>query len=468
MTEHSTDVVILGAGASGLACAEALYAAGVRFEVLEARDRVGGRALTDYALAPGLPLEIGAQMVHGRHVVTHRWIREAGMTVRPWPVSQRALFSMNRRLCRVPWLALPGYPGFGFRAYWAGAHTLPHRLRTSSGPDLSLSDFLDREAPPVGARRIVELLHAHVYAADPDEIGIQGPGEEERRAAEEFGYRNFRLDGGYSELFRRRSRPYQGRIRLGTRVRAIRYREDAVTVETDDGARLSTDVYRARAAVVTFPLGVLKAGSVEFDPPLPEPKQSAIRRIAFGQGYALQLRLSGTDLKDRFGDFSLVWAGGPTTFHRPGVGRHNVPEVVSAFTVGRAAAARARLSPDERVQATLAEFSEALPAGATIGQVAATSVQLWPQDPFAQGAYSFLPVGVGPEERQVLAAPLGTSLFFAGEATEWHGESATIHGAIATGLRAASEVQAALRRGTAPADTAVGTVESRSEPDRAK
>ena len=119
------DVVILGAGASGIACAEQLHGAGIPFTVLEARDRIGGRAWTDYSLAAGLPLELGAQMVHGRHVVTHEWIQQSGLSTRRWPVSQRALFAIDGRMCRVPWLAFPGYPGFGFRAFYAGTRTLP-------------------------------------------------------------------------------------------------------------------------------------------------------------------------------------------------------------------------------------------------------------------------------------------------------------------------------------------------------
>ncbi len=225
MHESSNEVLILGAGAAGLACGERLHQLGVPFTILEARDRIGGRALTDYTLAPGLPLELGAQMVHGRHVVTHQWAHELGLTTRGWPVSQRALFSVNRRLCRYPWLAFPGYPSFGFRAFYQAMRALPKKLRAMPLPDMSLAEFLEQQAPTLPARRCVELLHAHVYTADPDEIGVRGPAEEERRAGEEFGYRNFRLNEGYTELFQRRSAPFRDRIRTGTRITAVRVLE---------------------------------------------------------------------------------------------------------------------------------------------------------------------------------------------------------------------------------------------------
>ncbi|MCI4352764.1 MAG: FAD-dependent oxidoreductase [Thermoplasmata archaeon] len=453
MSGKHVEVLILGAGAAGIAAAERLHRLGVPFTVLEARDRLGGRALTDYALAPDLPLELGAQMVHGRRVVTHRWAHEVGLTTRSWPVSQRALFSMNRRLCRFPWLAIPGYPGFGFRAFYEGIHTLPRQLRAAAPPDRSLAEFLQERAPTLGGRRFVELLHAHVYAADPEEIGVRGPAEEERRAGEEFGYRNYRLNEGYSELFRRRAAPFLDRIKTGVRITSIRQSSQGVRVEAGTGAGNAATAFNARAAIVTLPLGVLKEGSVVFDPALPPAKQTAIHRIASGMGYALQFRLSGGDLKERFGDFSLVWGGGSTTFHRPAVRQHAPPEVMTAFTVGREAKRRATLSREDRLEATLAELSEVLPSNARIGTVVRHSVHLWPEDPFARGAYSFLPTGVDPIERETLAQPVDGVLFFAGEATHWSGESATVHGAIATGYRAAEEVWGSLAAGrrTAPA-----------------
>jgi monoamine oxidase len=171
---------------------------------------------------------------------------------------------------------------------------------------------------------------------------------------------------------------------------------------------------------------------------------AAVQRISFGMGYALQLQMTGTELRDRFGDFSLIWASGPTTFHRPGVRQRGVPEVITAFTVGKEAGRRAALSVGDRISATLTELSAALPEQTPIGAIRQHSVHLWPEDPLARGAYSFLPPGVDPVERQTLAEPIDNVLFFAGEATNWQGESATVHGAIDTGYRAAEEVRAAL------------------------
>ena len=70
-------VAVLGAGAAGLSAARVLAAQGLDVEIFEARDRVGGRAVTDYGIA-GHPVEMGAEFIHGENVATWDWIREFG------------------------------------------------------------------------------------------------------------------------------------------------------------------------------------------------------------------------------------------------------------------------------------------------------------------------------------------------------------------------------------------------------
>ena len=126
--EVAPDVIVIGAGIAGLAAADALIAAGRRVLVLEARDRPGGRVLTDYALGRGLPRELGAQMVHGRTVITHQWLSRAGLTVRAYPTVRRARIVIGRRIGRVPLdvLALPS------RGRDPGGLVVP--IRCSAGP----------------------------------------------------------------------------------------------------------------------------------------------------------------------------------------------------------------------------------------------------------------------------------------------------------------------------------------------
>ena len=442
MAEYTSDVVVVGAGVAGLACAQRLTEAGVDSQVLEAADRVGGRAWTDYSMAGGAPVETGALMVHGRHVVTQQWARELRVGVRKLPVLQRSVFFREHRPARLPWMALPFHPRFGFRAVVQAVWTVPRGMRLWKAADVSLEEYFERESTVPGARSIANFLHAHINVADPDQVGVRGTGEEE--ALSEEGWLNhFQLVGGYSELVGRRAELLRPRIRLESVVRSVRRSDGGVEVEWERASvRTKT---RARAVVITIPLGVLKAESVQFEPPLPESKRRAIRRLGFGPVMETILRLRGGNLVERLGDCTMLWGSTSTSFDRPFAGLSDRPEILSAFTVAREASRRSALEDSEVVDATRAELDSFLPSDLHIGSVEDVLVRRWPQDPWIRGGYSFLPPDVTIADRRALAEPIDGRLFFAGEATHFGGEAATVHGAIETGYRAAEEVLRALR-----------------------
>lgn len=438
MAASEFDAVVIGAGFAGLAAALRLVAADRRVIVLEAQDRVGGRALTDYRLAGGVPLELGAQMVHGRTAVTHSWIAREGLGTRPLPLYQRSRLVVDRRLASFPWLALPFHPVAGVRAAYDGFVRLPRRIDAARSPDRSLDRFLSEQPVRPVARSMITLLYAHAYAADPDAIGVTGPAEEYREAREPYGFRNFQLTEGYSALAERAAARLGQRILPSFPVSEVQVTPTGVRIRATGPAGTSVD-FRAAGVIVTVPLGVLRAGGIVFDPPLPKEKRSAADRIEFGDAYALQLRVRGGTMRRRLGDFGLVWGGTPTSFYRPRVGLGERTELVTAFTVGREARRRAALPDDELVAATVAEWDAVLPPEATLGTVEGWAVHRWPSDPWVRGGYSFLPPGVGLAERRALAAPVEGRLFFAGEATDVSGQSGTVAGAIDTGTRAADE-----------------------------
>jgi polyamine oxidase len=432
------DVVVIGAGFAGLAAALHLLAADRRVIVLEASGRVGGRALTDLQLADGFPLELGAQMIHGRTAITHSWVARAGLRTRRLPLVQRSRIVRGRRVASFPWLGLPFHPVVGLRAAHEGFVRLPRRIDSARPPDCSLDQFLAEPGVRAAARLIATLFYAHASAADPDEIGVIGPAEEYREAREPYGFRNFQLAGGYSAL--------ADRVAAGLGDRILRNFPASTVTLTSTGVRVlatgpggSTAEFRAAGAIVTVPLGVLKSGSIVFDPPLPHEKRAAIERIAFGDAYALQLRVREGTMRRRLGDFALVWGGTASTFLRPRVALGGAPEFVTAFTVGREARRRASLPDEALVDATIAEWNEVLPSEVTLGTVEGSAVHRWTTDPWIQGGYSFLPPNVGISERHALAAPVEGRLFFAGEATDLAGQSGTVAGAIDTGTRAAEE-----------------------------
>jgi monoamine oxidase len=445
MGPENFDAIVIGAGFAGLSAAQRLVDADLRVVVLEASDRVGGRARTDYSWG-GVPLELGAQMVHGRTAVTHGWIRREQLRTRTLPLAQRSRLVVNRRVATYPWLMLPFHPVIGARATWAGLRRLPRELAGIRTDDRSLEAFLSERSVAPAARLLVTLFHAHTYAADPDAIGIVGPAEEDELAREPYGFRNFQLVEGYTALAERAARRLGDRIRRGRPVTEVRHSETGVRVRATRAAD-PPEEYTARAAIVTVPLGVLRADTIVFDPPLPEVKREAIARIGFGDAFALQLRLRKGKLRRSLGDFGLLWGGTPSSFYRPRVGLGESTEIVTAFTVGREARRRSSLGDAELVAATVDEWNAVLPPDVTLGTIDDCRVHRWPLDPWTRGGYSFLPPGASLDDRRALAAPVDPRLFFAGEATDVEGQSATVAGAIDTGARAAEELLAARSTG---------------------
>jgi monoamine oxidase len=437
-------VVIVGGGPAGLACAEALFEVGVEFVVLEARGRVGGRAFTDPDLAPGIPVELGAQMVHGRHGATHAWLEESGLKCRRYPTTLHGWFRSGDRFSSTLGYLLPRPGPFGLRSLLRGVRTIPRELLRPGRPGRTLAGYLDHRREPAGSRLLVELLQAHAWAADPEEIGLDALALEEKGSAEPFGFRNYQVLHGYSELMRRRAAYYGPAVRLGQEVRSIRWGPRGVQLTAVDRRTGVEQKHEAGRAVITVPLGVLRSGGIEFDPSLPAEKLGSLQRTGFGSALVTAIRFRRPEVPRRLGRTILLWGGGPTSFLRPSFGLRGSEEVWVGFTAGREARRRAQLLDAEVAEAVLEElrsFSPGAPWGAPAGVVIAR----WGTDPFAQGAYSFPSIRSRPGDRTELARPVGERLFFAGEATHCGGEAGTVHGAIESGWRAAREVVESLQ-----------------------
>ncbi|MCI4348543.1 MAG: FAD-dependent oxidoreductase, partial [Thermoplasmata archaeon] len=433
MTSKESGVIVVGAGPSGLACAERLYRAGVEVTVLEARDRVGGRMWTNTTLVPGTPAELGALMIHGRHVATHAWTAEAGLTVDRYPTTQGARFACEgvlRSTARFPW---PQPGPFGPRAFNQGLRSIPRAMHAYAGPELTFAEFLSQRGFRPAGRQLFELVHVHTWATDSEEIGVLASREEADQSSEPFGFRNFRVREGYSELARRKAATLGERVRLGVRVNRIRSGPTSANVEGVEGDAGAPFIRTAERVVVTVPLGVLRAGSIAFEPELSEAKRRAIQAVGFSSAVSVALRLRNSTLRRRLGKFILLWGGGASSFLRPSFDGRGPDEVLVAFTAGREAIRRASLPDREIVDATLEELRGVVGGSASIGTCDAWAISPWATDPFVLGAYSFPAPGSHPSDRRALAEPEGERLFFAGEATHFGGEPATVHGAIETG-----------------------------------
>jgi len=426
-------IAIVGAGVSGLAAARELRRHGVAVAVYEAADRIGGRIFTRHDPTLPLPIELGAEFLHGEAPETVRVMRAARIVIadvrgEQWTVDGGRL----RRANPMP-----------------AVDRLLGRIDDERA-DESLSHFLARRRSTRTRRsraKVVEFVSGF-HAADPDRIGVRSiapePGESPTSSATEIA----RVPGGYDELPRWLAHDLTGTIQLGSAVRALewRRRDVTLTVERRSGVRREN----ARAVIVTLPIGVLQVApeqtaGLRIDPDPPAIRR-AIGRLAMG---------SVTKLTIAFRD-ELPWArtaaeqkedvGRLVLLHTPR-GEFNVwwstfplrwPLAV-AWSGGPAAEALGRRAPAERLASALRDLGEGLgiPASSLAAGVRAWWTHDWSRDPFARGAYSYARVG-GSDAGEVLARPIDGTLFFAGEATD--PASGTVEGALTSGARAARQV----------------------------
>ncbi|MBV8637736.1 MAG: FAD-dependent oxidoreductase [Candidatus Eremiobacteraeota bacterium] len=424
------DIVIVGAGAAGLACARRLAIAGLQTVVLEARDRVGGRVVE--ASKGAVSAELGGEFIHGPAHETRALLREIGQReVEPdgddWVRSSKG--ALQRR-----------------EDEFRSAVSLFKNVDKLEA-DESVERFLARYANGRADAQRVEDARAFVEgfdAADPAKASARGIAFEWESGVDSQAARPV---GGYRPMF---DYLYEDCAKAGVRfefstiVERIEWQPGSVTVSARDGSQ-AVRAFRARAAIVTLPIGVLRNGDVRFEPELPSLKREALEKILMGDVVKVALffrspfwedvaggRYRGAAFfRDSSAVFQAYWTQLP--LRQP---------LVIAWVGGPAATELRRRPGDEIVAQALDGFGTLLDAKDRAHEEFEGGIMHdWGGDPFARGAYSYLAVGGG-NARSQLASALDGTLFFAGEATSEDGQGGTVNGALATGERAAREVAA--------------------------
>ncbi len=422
MAETDLSVIVIGAGAAGLAAGRALHDAGHDVLILEARRRTGGRIYTDYALAD-FPVEQGAEFIHGEKAVTHDLARQAGLNIVPVVRMGNLRWGENRRPA-APRVRLPPEVQAAIDGLLADYARLPD---ADLPADLSLADYLRQRGWAGEQLAMADVLLAQTCCAPLDSLSCHDLIRELR--ANYAGHDEARLYEGYAALLDWYSRPLS--IRLETAVSEIHWDRRGVTVIAEN------ERFQARACIVTAPVSVLQSELIRFDPPLPEDKRRAIAAFRVEPATKLIYRFREPLWPD---DLTFIaHTGMAARWWTPGYGRAGAAVITAFITAERARHVDA-LHEATALSMGLHELSDLLGVEVETLRESCLAVRRvsWAADPFARGGYAHVPPGAA-ESRVTLARPEGGVLFFAGEATAYHTNPQTVHGALESGWRAARE-----------------------------
>ena len=366
--------------------------------MVEARDRIGGRCETHRIPGLPVPVELGAEFIHGRPEATISLLEKANIA---------AVDSTRTQLLSI-------HGKLQSENLFAQAQRVARRKL--AGPDVSFKRFLEKQRLPQLTRTLATMMVQGFDAADPRIASAREILEEWSGGG--LGASQPRPWGGYGPLMEFLGR--DAKVQLDTVVRAIRWKRRSVEVHGDGWSAW------APRALITVPIGVLPSLVPEKKPALKKLASGPVIRVAmaFREAFWEKQHPGVAFFHSPDAPFPTFWT--PLPMHAP---------LLTCWAGGPKAARMTGSSERKLLREALRSVRSVLP---NAEEPRAFRIHDWQADPYARGGYSYVRVG-GRGAREELAAPLEETLYFAGEATDTE-QSGTVGGALASGLRAAREI----------------------------
>lgn len=436
--QYDGTVIIIGAGAAGLYAADILNSKGVKVQILEASNQLGGRVRSLrnqkeilVQTSADFPVELGAELVYGSNSAF-------GKIIKNYNLSQIELNAQGTDQFILDSVAKS-------QDAWQNDADLNSVLNFVSGlPTYSGGDVSMKQAAGVSARAdaLLNSMTGNYYGSSSDRVGAKGVSE--ALGLIEHDNKAFIVKTNpLQDIITSRFSQIVNKVQLNTVVRSINYAGEKIIITDKDGIQ-----FEANKVIVTTSLAVLKTGGVSFSPGLPSAKVASMNKL--GMDHCVRVVI---DFKKNFwGDASgIIWGGteGPM-YLNIGVARSEFYRTLSVTVYGAKAQALS-FQGANMIDTILAELDAIYDnqASSFIRKVINTDgtegdrvwfLADWGKDEFFKGGISYPMPGASIVDRENLAAPVSSKIFFAGEATDVKGDAGTINGALNSAERAVEEL----------------------------
>lgn len=430
MNKYNFDVIIIGAGASGLMAAMELSLAGRKVAILEARDRTGGRIFTFENPSFDLPVEAGAEFIHGSPEPTETILNNASIT--KYKVEGDIWEKHHSQLDRK-------------KDFITDPAELNKKLKEVK-TDIPVSVFIDQYLAGNEFEEIRFSLKNYVegyYAADTSKASTFALREEFNKSDD----RQSRIEGGYVKLINyleQKCRDNGVKIMLSKKVKQISWKKNDVEVLT------SSEQFNSKKILVTVPIGVLRSGDIAFQPSIPQ-KIEATQNLGYGTVIKTTMQFDSPfwNNKKMTGNKGLekaVFIFSDSIIPTWWTYFPKKSNMLTGWSGGPNAEKIHHLSDKEILGKALVSLSEIFTIEKSQLEkiLRAWHITNWSNDPFSKGAYSYDVVN-GSNWKKILMEPEVETLFFAGEGLHEGIDIGTVNAALANGRDTAHRLIAAFR-----------------------
>ncbi len=413
-------IVIIGAGAAGLAAAHFLKKSGVECMLLEASERIGGRVYSREGTGT-TPAELGAEEIHGENSAWFWLLQTHNFDLIEYAHKNEDFYFVDNKL--IPEKLIEG------RADYQNAYNYWDYLQEyQSKQPLAFHVWLKKQQAYFGEMSsFIKAWVENAYGTQAALLNV--PDMLKVGNTWNSGETNFVLESdSYQQALEKIFSSALPLVQLGKVVRQIDYQNQEIILTSTQG-----ETWKADKVLITIPLTQLQKQAIDFQPALPPAKQRAIQNLQLGNVMKLILRFKEVFWEENTG--SIYTNALISEFYSSA--KDDTPQL-TAYISGQACQTLSKLDEKEILSEALRTLSEIYQK--SIEPLYDTHLLIdWKKEPFIEGAYSF-PHAHAERYRSLLASPIDEKVFFAGEATNYHGHAGTVHGAIESAYRAVQEM----------------------------